>query len=211
MFDYDVVIVSGGPAALTAGLYLGRGKRRVAALEKESPGGNIQNVEWIENYPGFVDGVPGAQLGAEMASQAMKYGLKLPILGNETYSVLVNVFPEWMPPNRFAFVDIWPAMEKAIMKNIKPEIVTSQVYKALLNDPNIEGIFNMLFCSKQFRALNNIDDIINIAENAPKPFYFWLVGEAKEVKRISNQLGQHNLPNFPSLEEMVKNFSILVQ
>ncbi len=157
----------------------------------------------------FVAGSGGA--GTITADLTIKYGLKLPILEDKTYSVLVDVFPEWMPPNRFAFIDIWPAMEKAMMNNIKPEIVTSQVYKALLKDPNIEGIFNMLFCSKQFRALNNIDDIIDIAEKAPKPFYFWLVGEAKEVKRISNQLGQHNLPNFPSLEEMVKNFSILVQ
>ncbi|MFX0048257.1 MAG: hypothetical protein ACFE8G_08805, partial [Candidatus Hermodarchaeota archaeon] len=109
------------------------------------------------------------------------------------------------------FVDIWPAMEQAMMNKIKPEVVTSQVYKALLKDPNIEGIFNMLFCSRQFRALNTINEIIKIAEKAPKPFYFWLVGEAKEVQRFTNQLGKHNLPNFPSLEEMVKNFSVLVQ
>jgi len=157
----------------------------------------------------FVAGSGGA--GTITADLTMKYALKLPILNDETYTVLVNVFPNWMPPNRFAFVDIWPAMEKAMMNKIKPELVTSQVYKALLDDPNIEGIFNMLFCSRQFRGMNNIDDIINIAEKAPKPFYFWLVGEAKEVQRITNQLEQNNLPNFPSLEEMVKNFSILVQ
>jgi len=157
----------------------------------------------------FVAGSGGA--GTITADLTMKHGLKLPVLEDQTYNVLVNVFPDWMPPNRFAFVDIWPAMEKAMMNNIKPEVVTNQVYKALLNDPNIEGIFNMLFCSKQFRAMNNIDEIIDIAENSPKPFYFWLVGEAKEVQRISSELGEHQLPNFPSLEEMVKNFSILVQ
>jgi acetyltransferase len=156
----------------------------------------------------FVAGSGGA--GTLIADLTMKHGLKLPILNEETYRVLVNVFPEWMPPNRFAFVDIWPAMEKAMMNQMKPEVVTSQVYRTLLSDPNIEGIFNMLFCSKQFRALNNIDEIISIAENATKPFYFWLVGEKKEVQRISDQLGKHNLPNFPSLEEMVKNFKILV-
>jgi len=59
--------------------------------------------------------------------------------------------------------------------------------------------------------MNNIDEIIDIAENSPKPFYFWLVGEVKEVQRISKQLGEHDLLNFPSLEEMVRNFSILVQ
>ena len=86
-----------------------------------------------------------------------------------------------------------------------------RVYKALIEDPNVEGIFNMLFCSKQFFGLNNIDKIIEIAENSPKPFNFWLVGDLEEVQRISNLLGQHNLANFPSLEQMVKNFSILIR
>jgi len=157
----------------------------------------------------FIAGSGGA--GTITADLTMKYGLKFPILEGKTYNVLVDVFPDWMPPNRFAFVDIWPAMEKAMMNKIKPEVVTNQVYKALLEDNNIEGIFNMLFCSRQFRAMNDIGDIIKVAEESPKPFYFWLVGEAKEVKRVSKQLGEHYLPNFPSLEEMVKNFSILVQ
>jgi len=167
-----------------------------------------------KNFPkkgnvSFVAGSGGA--GTITADLTMKYGLKLPILEDKVYSVLIDVFPDWMPPNRFAFVDIWPAMEKAMMNKVKPEIVTSQVYRALINDPNIEGIFNMLFCSTQFSVINNIDEIIEIAKRSSKPFFFWLVGEAKEVQRISNHLGKHHLPNFPSLEEMVKNFSILVR
>ena len=157
----------------------------------------------------FVAGSGGA--GTITADLTMKYGLTLPVLEDQTYSVLVNVFPDWMPPNRFAFVDIWPAMEKAMMNNINPSDVSNQVYKALVSDPNIEGIFNMQFCSKQFKGMSNIKEIIKIAENSHKPFYFWLVGDAKEVQRISNQLGKHQIPNFPSLEEMVKNFSILVR
>ncbi len=157
----------------------------------------------------FVAGSGGA--GTITADLTMKYGLRFPVLEDQTYSVLVNVFPGWMPPNRFAFVDIWPAMEKAMMNNIKPGDVSSQVYKALVNDPNIEGIFNMQFCSNQFKAMSSIKEIVKIAENSHKPFYFWLVGDAKEVQKISNRLGKHQIPNFPSLEEMVKNFSILVR
>jgi len=157
----------------------------------------------------FVAGSGGA--GTITADLTYKYGLKFPVLAEKTYDALVEVFPEWMPPNNFAFVDIWPAMEKAMMNNVKPEVITSRVYEALLNDPNVEGIFNMLFCSRQFRTMNNVDNIVANAKQASKPIFFWLIGEAKEVRRISKKLATNNLPNFPSLEEMVKNFSILVQ
>jgi thioredoxin reductase (NADPH) len=76
LFDWDAVIVGGGPGGLTAGLYLARANRRVIVLEKESLGGYPKNVDLIENYPGFPDGVSGAQLVSAMATQASKYGLK---------------------------------------------------------------------------------------------------------------------------------------
>ena len=157
----------------------------------------------------FVAGSGGA--GTITADLMVKYGLTLPLLGEKTYATLVDVFPEWMPPNDFAFVDIWPAMEKAMMNNIKPEVVTSRVYDALINDPNIEGIFHMMFCSQQFKFMNNLDMTIDNAKKSSKPVFFWLVGDATEVGRISKKLAEHHLPSFPSLEEMVKNFSILLQ
>ncbi|OGN99991.1 MAG: hypothetical protein A2Y90_04055 [Chloroflexi bacterium RBG_13_52_12] len=76
MPDWDAVIIGGGPAGLTAGLYLCRGSWRTLLLEKETVGGYIMNVEYIENYPGFPEGVVGSQLGMDMKNQALKYGLK---------------------------------------------------------------------------------------------------------------------------------------
>ena len=62
MFDWDTIIIGGGPAGLTAGLYLVRAKYRTLLIEAESYGGKIKNVEWIENYPGFSGKISGKDL-----------------------------------------------------------------------------------------------------------------------------------------------------
>jgi thioredoxin reductase (NADPH) len=77
MADWDAIIIGGGPAGLTAGLYLCRGNWRTLLIEKESVGGYIMNVANIENYPGFPEGVVGSELAMEMKNQATKYGLKI--------------------------------------------------------------------------------------------------------------------------------------
>jgi len=59
--------------------------------------------------------------------------------------------------------------------------------------------------------MNNLDQVIENVNSAKKPIFFWLIGENDEVQRISNLLAEHNIPDFPSLEELVKNFWILVQ
>ena len=74
MDDYDVVIVGGGPAGLTAGIYCGRARLRAIVLEKESPGGSLINAERVENFPGFPEGISGAELTSNMMSQAMAFG-----------------------------------------------------------------------------------------------------------------------------------------
>lgn len=76
MNSYDVVIVGGGPAGLTAGLYTARAGLKSVLLERGAFGGQIVNAKLVENYPGFPEGISGAELGGLMYQQANKYGLE---------------------------------------------------------------------------------------------------------------------------------------
>ena len=74
--EYEVVIVGGGPAGLTAGLYTSRAKLNSLLIEKGVVGGQIVDAEQVENYPGFPEGISGFELGQLIHRQATKYGLK---------------------------------------------------------------------------------------------------------------------------------------
>lgn len=73
---YDVVVIGGGPGGYTAGLYCARSGRRVAVLEKLSPGGQMATTGIVENYPGFEEGVDGFELGEKMERQASRFGVE---------------------------------------------------------------------------------------------------------------------------------------
>jgi thioredoxin reductase (NADPH) len=72
---YDVIIVGGGPAGLSAGIYTARGRLRSLLIERGAVGGQIVNTEWVENYPG-IDSVGGLDLTEIMHKQAEKFGLE---------------------------------------------------------------------------------------------------------------------------------------
>jgi thioredoxin reductase (NADPH) len=74
--EYEVVIIGGGPAGLTAGLYTSRARLNSLLIEKGLVGGQILNAEKVDNYPGFPEGISGLKLGELMHQQATKYGLK---------------------------------------------------------------------------------------------------------------------------------------
>ena len=74
--EYDVIIIGGGPAGLSAGIYTARARLSSLLIEKETLGGLIANAEWVENYPGFPEGISGYDLTQLMEQQALKYGLE---------------------------------------------------------------------------------------------------------------------------------------
>jgi len=70
----DIAIVGGGPAGLTAALYGARGRANTVVYEAGLPGGQIITASWVENYPGFPDGVSGDALGDLFFKQAQNAG-----------------------------------------------------------------------------------------------------------------------------------------
>ncbi|MBW1784304.1 MAG: FAD-dependent oxidoreductase [Deltaproteobacteria bacterium] len=86
--SHDLIIIGGGPAGLTAGLYAARDKQDVVLLEKLSPGGQVLTTDWVENYSGFPDGISGFELMDRMKAQAEGFGLQ--ILNREVCEVALE-------------------------------------------------------------------------------------------------------------------------
>ena len=76
MQEFDVIIVGGGPAGMTAAIYAARAGSKVLMIEKEFVGGQMAATAKIENYPGFVS-VDGAELSQAMLTQVEKLGVKV--------------------------------------------------------------------------------------------------------------------------------------
>jgi len=74
---YDLIIVGGGPAGLTAAIYGAREGIDTLVIEKSALGGQAGVTERIDNYPGFPEGVGGAELAERMIKQAQRYGVEL--------------------------------------------------------------------------------------------------------------------------------------
>jgi thioredoxin reductase (NADPH) len=96
MSKYEVIIIGGGPAGLTAGLYTSRAGLKTLLIERGIFGGQIVNARQVDNYPGFPEGISGFELASLMHEQAIKYGLETinatvtAIKPGGNYSIITN-------------------------------------------------------------------------------------------------------------------------
>ena len=74
---YDVIIAGGGPAALTTAIYTARENLKTLIIEKSSLGGQAGITERLDNYPGFPEGISGAELAERFSLQAKRYGVEM--------------------------------------------------------------------------------------------------------------------------------------
>jgi thioredoxin reductase (NADPH) len=73
----DIIILGGGPAGLTAGIYANRARIPSVLLEKAIPGGQMTATEMVDNYPGFAEPILGSELAARMEEHAKRFGLEV--------------------------------------------------------------------------------------------------------------------------------------
>lgn len=74
---YDLVILGGGPAGLSAGLYAARARLDHVIIEKGAPGGQVLNTDWVDNYPGFPEGLSGFDLAEKMTEHAKRFDVNI--------------------------------------------------------------------------------------------------------------------------------------
>ena len=100
MDSYDVLIAGGGPTALTTAIYAARENLKVLIVEKSAVGGQAGVTERFDNYPGFPDGIGGAELAGRFELQAKRYGVEI------LQAVGVDSFKEVDNSEGFAGLDV---------------------------------------------------------------------------------------------------------
>ncbi len=74
---YDLIIVGGGPAGLTAGLYTAREGIDTLVIERAALGGQAATTQWLDNVPGFDEGISGAAFSDQLRHQAARFGVEM--------------------------------------------------------------------------------------------------------------------------------------
>ena len=74
---YELIILGGGPAGLSAGLYAARARIDHLMIEKAATGGQVLLTDWVDNYPGFPEGISGFDLVDKMTEHAKRFDLNM--------------------------------------------------------------------------------------------------------------------------------------
>ena len=98
---FDVIIIGGGPGGYCAALYAARANLSTMVIEKFAPGGQMATTEIVENYPGFVEGINGFELGMQMKKGAERFGVKTKLA--EVKSVELDKNPKLIRTSKDTF------------------------------------------------------------------------------------------------------------
>ena len=97
----DVIVIGGGPGGYCAALYAARANLSTMVIEKFAPGGQMATTEIVENYPGFVEGINGFELGMQMKKGAERFGVKTKLA--EVKSVELDKNPKLIHTSKDTF------------------------------------------------------------------------------------------------------------
>ncbi|MGI5911485.1 MAG: thioredoxin-disulfide reductase [Syntrophomonadaceae bacterium] len=89
---YDILVLGGGPAGLTAGMYGARAKMKTGIIDKGKPGGQIATTQELENYPGFGRGTTGPGLSEALVNHAKSFGAEF--IKDSIEFLDLNTFPK---------------------------------------------------------------------------------------------------------------------
>ena len=89
--ERELLIIGGGPAGLSAGIYAGRAQLRPLVIVGQAFGGQAATTSEMENYPGFPDGIGGMALAEQIANQAKRFGAEIAF--DEVISVDLRTYP----------------------------------------------------------------------------------------------------------------------
>ncbi len=148
--EYDVVIIGGGAAGLTAGIYCGRARLKTLLIEKSLVGGLATYTNEIENYPGFPEGTTGLGLMELFQKQAKKFGVKFK--GTDVKSVELNGTVKTVE----TFRTTYKAKTVIIASGGRPRITRAENEEKFLFDKGIS------FCATCDAAANTDKDVLVI-------------------------------------------------
>ena len=148
--EYDVVIIGGGAAGLTAGIYAGRARLKTILIEKSLVGGLATYTNEIENYPGFPEGTTGLGLMELFQKQAKKFGVKFK--GTDVKSVDLNGPVKTVE----TFRTTYKAKTVIIASGGRPRITKAENEEQFLFDKGIS------FCATCDAAANTGKDVMVI-------------------------------------------------